>query len=91
MALFFPNFSTFEGKPGLWLEDVYVQPAHRGSGIGKALLAAFLEQARSSGCARAEWSVLDWNENAIRFYESLGARILPTGRLRATDSLFRRG
>jgi len=77
MALFFPTFSSFAGKPGLWLEDVYVQPDHRGIGIGRGLLDAFLDHARSLRCARAEWSVLDWNENAIRFYEDLGAKVLP--------------
>jgi len=81
MALFFPTFSSFAGKPGLWLEDVYVRPDHRGSGIGRGLLDAFLAQARSLGCARAEWSVLDWNEDAIRFYESLGAKVLPDWRI----------
>lgn len=72
-ALFFPNYSTFEGKPGIYLEDLYVMPEHRGRGLGKALLVALAKLAVQRGCARLEWSVLDWNEPSIRFYESLGA------------------
>ncbi|CAN5355440.1 GNAT family N-acetyltransferase [soil metagenome] len=72
-ALFFHNFSTFEGKPGIYLEDLFVNPASRGSGAGKALLSALARLAIERGCARLEWSVLDWNEPAIRFYKSLGA------------------
>jgi GNAT superfamily N-acetyltransferase len=80
-ALFFPNFSTFLGRPGLYLEDLYVQPAHRGSGLGKALLMHLGRLAVERGCGRFEWSVLDWNAHAIRFYESLGATVLPDWRI----------
>lgn len=72
-ALFFHNYSTFLGKPGICLEDLFVQPEHRGQGHGKALLQALAQLALDRGCGRLEWSVLDWNEPAIRFYESLGA------------------
>ena len=80
-ALFFTNFSTFLGRPGLYLEDLYVQPAHRGSGLGKALLQHLGALAVARGCGRFEWSVLDWNENAISFYESMGAKVLPDWRI----------
>ena len=80
-ALFFTNFSTFLGRPGLYLEDLYVQPAHRGSGLGKALLQHLGALAVDRGCGRFEWSVLDWNENAIRFYESMGATVMPDWRI----------
>ena len=70
----FPTFSTFRGQPGLYLEDVYVRPEHRGRGIGKALLANVARLARERGYARLEWSVLNWNAPAIGFYRSLGAR-----------------
>jgi GNAT superfamily N-acetyltransferase len=73
-ALFFHNFSTFEGKPGLYLEDLYVEPAARGSGLGKALLVRLAALAIERGCARLEWAVLDWNAPAIAFYKSLGAK-----------------
>lgn len=73
-ALFFHNFSTFEGKPGVYLEDLFVMPEARGSGLGKALLARLAAIALERGCARLEWWVLDWNEPAIAFYRSLGAR-----------------
>jgi GNAT superfamily N-acetyltransferase len=75
-ALFFHNFSTFEGLPGIYLEDLFVQPEARGSGLGKALLARLAALAVERGCARLEWSVLDWNESAIGFYKSLGARLM---------------
>ena len=75
-ALFFHNFSTFEGRPGLYLEDLFVRPAARGSGLGRALLAHLAVQAVERGCARLEWSVLDWNAPAIGFYEKLGARAM---------------
>jgi len=75
-ALFFHNFSTFEGKPGIYLEDLFVRPAARGSGLGKALLARLAELALQRDCARLEWSVLDWNEPAIGFYKKLGARLM---------------
>ncbi|MGB8337595.1 MAG: GNAT family N-acetyltransferase [Burkholderiales bacterium] len=72
-ALYFWNFSTFLGKPGLYLEDVFVRPPFRGKGYGKALLLHLAGLAKKRGCGRFEWSVLDWNEPAIKFYESLGA------------------
>jgi GNAT superfamily N-acetyltransferase len=80
-ALFFTNFSTFLARPGLYLEDLYVQPAQRSRGIGRALLARLAGLARERGCGRFEWSVLDWNENAIRFYESAGATVMPDWRI----------
>jgi GNAT superfamily N-acetyltransferase len=73
-AIFFHNFSTFEGKPGLYLEDIYVKPEYRGKGIGKALLSYLAKIALERGCARFEWVVLDWNEPSIQFYKSLGAK-----------------
>lgn len=72
-ALFFHNFSTFLGKPGIYLEDLFVRPRFRRTGIGKAMLAHLASLAKERGCGRLEWSVLDWNEPSIRFYESLGA------------------
>jgi GNAT superfamily N-acetyltransferase len=75
-ALFFNNFSTWNGRPGLYLEDLYVQPAHRSRGIGKALLVHLAGIAEREGFPRYQWQVLDWNEGAIRFYESMGARPL---------------
>jgi GNAT superfamily N-acetyltransferase len=80
-ALFFPNFSTFLAKPGLYLEDLYIQPAHRGNGLGKALLEHLAALAVERGCGRFEWCVLDWNERAIRFYEGMGATVMPDWRL----------
>ena len=76
-ALYFTTFSTFLCKAGLYLEDVFVEPEHRGSGIGKALLARLAAIAAERGCGRLEWRVLDWNEPSIRFYESLGAKLMP--------------
>ena len=73
-ALFFHNFSTFLGLPGIYLEDLFVRPAHRGLGVGRALLQHLARVARQRGCGRLEWSVLDWNEPAIGFYRRLGAR-----------------
>jgi diamine N-acetyltransferase len=73
-ALYFFNFSTFVGRPGLYLEDLFVRPAQRSHGIGRALLRALARIARERGCGRMEWAVLDWNEPALRFYQSLGAR-----------------
>ncbi|MEJ6001963.1 GNAT family N-acetyltransferase [Paucibacter soli] len=80
-ALFFTNFSTFLGKPGLYLEDLYVRPAHRGSGLGKRMLSRLAQVAVERDYGRFEWSVLDWNENAIRFYEKMGASLLPDWRI----------
>ncbi|WP_339487054.1 GNAT family N-acetyltransferase [Pseudomonas sp. EL_65y_Pfl2_R95] len=75
-ALFFHNFSTFLGKPGIYLEDLYVRADTRGSGLGKALLGTLAKLAVARGCGRLEWSVLDWNEPAIGFYKQLGANAL---------------
>ncbi len=72
-ALFFHNFSTWTGKPGIWLEDLFVRPEFRGHGYGKALLVELARIAAERGCGRFEWSVLDWNEPSIGFYKSLGA------------------
>ena len=84
-ALFFTNFSTFLAQPGLYLEDLYVQPACRGAGIGKALLSHLGALAATRGYGRFEWSVLDWNENAIRFYEKMGATVMPEWRICRID------
>ena len=73
-ALYFFNFSTFVGRPGLYLEDLFVRPAQRKHGIGRALLRALARIATQRGCGRMEWAVLDWNEPALRFYKSLDAR-----------------
>ncbi|HEY1690713.1 MAG TPA: GNAT family N-acetyltransferase [Polyangiaceae bacterium] len=80
-ALFFHNYSTFLCKPGVYLEDLFVLPEHRRKGYGKALLAALARVARERGCGRFEWSVLDWNESAIAFYRSLGARTMDDWRV----------
>lgn len=76
VALFFHNFSTWTGRRGLYLEDLYVTPAARRSGVGRALLRYLAALAVERGCARFEWSVLDWNEQAIEFYRRLGAEAL---------------
>ena len=73
-ALFFHNFSTFLGRPGIYLEDLFVVPEERGSGVGRALLEHLARLALDRGCGRLEWAVLDWNRDAIAFYERLGAR-----------------
>jgi GNAT superfamily N-acetyltransferase len=75
-ALFFHNFSTFEGRPGIYLEDLFVRPDARGSGLGKALLQRLARIAMDRGCARLEWSVLDWNAPSIAFYKGLGAKMM---------------
>ena len=75
-ALFFKNFSTFLGKPGIYLEDLYVKPDFRGKGIGKALLEKLISIAKERNYGRVEWSVLDWNESAIDFYKKMGVEIL---------------
>jgi GNAT superfamily N-acetyltransferase len=80
-ALWFTTFSTFLAKPGLWLEDLYVRPAHRGAGLGEAMLRALAALAVERGCGRFEWSVLDWNEQAIRFYRRMGATLMPDWRI----------
>jgi len=73
-AVFFHNFSTWLGRPGLYLEDLFVKPEHRGKGYGRALLIHLAKIARERGCGRMEWAVLDWNEPAIEFYRKLGAK-----------------
>ena len=80
-ALFFTTFSTFLCKPGLYLEDLFVEPQHRGAGIGKAMLRHMAALAVERGCGRFEWRVLDWNEPSIRFYESIGGKVLPEWQL----------
>lgn len=90
-ALFFTNFSTFLGRPGLYLEDLYVRPAYRSSGLGRALLERLGALAVERGCGRFEWSVLDWNENAIRFYQAMGATVMQDWRIcRVTGEALRR-
>ena len=79
-ALFFRNFSTFLGRPGLFLEDLYVQPQARGRGVGRALLVHLAGLAVARGAGRLDWNVLDWNEPAIAFYRKLGATVLPDWR-----------
>ncbi len=81
MVLFFYNFSTFLMKPGLYLEDIFVQPDYRGQGIGKALLVYLGKLALARGCGRLDWSVLDWNTPAIEFYQRMGAEIKPEWQL----------
>ncbi len=81
MAIYFHNFSTFLGRKGLYLEDLFVKPEHRGRGYGKALLLATARIAHQRNCGRFEWVVLDWNTPSIRFYESLGAVRLDEWRL----------
>jgi GNAT superfamily N-acetyltransferase len=76
-ALFFPTFSTFLASGGVWLEDLYVRPAHRRAGLGRALFAAVAARLRERGGERLEWAALDWNEPALRFYRGLGARTMP--------------
>ncbi len=76
VALYFTNFSTWSGRNGVYLEDLFVQPEHRAHGLGKALLRAIARLAVARGCARVEWAVLDWNTPAIDFYRSIGARAM---------------
>ncbi len=75
-ALYFYNFSTFLGKPGLYIEDLFVLPPYREKGYGKALMRKLAQQAKADGCGRLEWACLDWNEPSIRFYTSLGAKAM---------------
>ena len=75
-AVFFHNFSTWLGRPGLYLEDLFVKPEKRGKGYGRALLVDLAKIARDRGCGRMEWAVLNWNESAIKFYRALGAKPL---------------
>jgi GNAT superfamily N-acetyltransferase len=79
-ALFFPNYSTFLTKPGIYLEDLFVLPEYRRQGIGKAMLSYLGKLAQERDAGRLEWSVLDWNESAIAFYQSMGAEVLPDWR-----------
>jgi GNAT superfamily N-acetyltransferase len=90
-ALFFHNYSTFLGQPGLYLEDLFVRPSVRGKGVGRKLLVYLAQLAVERGCGRLEWAVLNWNEPAIRFYENLGARANSewTGYRLAGDALAR--
>ncbi len=89
-ALFFHNFSTFLGRRGLYLEDLFVVPEWRGKGVGKQLLAHVAAIAESRSCGRLEWAVLDWNESAIAFYRSMGAHVLDEWRIcRLTGSELR--
>lgn len=80
-ALFFPNYSTFLTKPGIYLEDVFVLPEYRRQGIGKALLIYLGKLALERDVGRLEWSVLDWNQSAIDFYQTMGAKVLPDWRI----------
>lgn len=75
-ALWFYNFSTFRARPGLYVEDVFVAPGHRGRGVGRALFRAMARRAVAEGCARMEWSVLDWNAPAVAFYRAIGAQAM---------------
>lgn len=84
-ALFFPTFSTFLGRAGLWLEDLFVLPARRRGGVGQALLEHVAQLAVARGCGRLEWSALDWNEPALAFYRELGARAMPEWHLHRLD------
>jgi GNAT superfamily N-acetyltransferase len=80
-AIYFTTFSTFGVLPGIWLEDVFVLPEHRGRGFGKQLIRAVIQEGRDRGFGRVEWSVLDWNESAIEFYRAIGADVLPDWRI----------
>ncbi|HYO94162.1 MAG TPA: GNAT family N-acetyltransferase [Polyangiaceae bacterium] len=84
-ALFFPTYSTFMTKPGLYLEDLFVLEEERGRGIGRALLSELRALASARGAGRLEWTVLDWNQTAIAFYEHFGARVLPDWRVCRID------
>ncbi|MGB1128517.1 MAG: GNAT family N-acetyltransferase [Haloferula sp.] len=84
-AIHFTTFSTFLGKPGLWLEDIYIRPAWRGAGVGKLLLKAVVAHARDMNYGRCEWCVLDWNQRAIDFYEAMGGKVLDEWRIVRMD------
>lgn len=84
-ALYFTNFSTFLAQPGLYLEDLFVKPSHRGSGIGEAMLTRLAKLASERNYGRFEWCVLDWNESAVRFYKRFGADVMPDWRLCRID------
>jgi GNAT superfamily N-acetyltransferase len=85
-AIFFHNYSTFLARPGIYIEDIFVLPEHRGLGAGKALLTAVVRIAKQRRCARVEWSVLDWNEPAIEFYKRMGADVMPDWRICRLDA-----
>lgn len=90
-ALFFHNYSTFLAKPGLYLEDIFVEPDWRGHGIGKTLLVHLARLALARGCGRFEWSVLDWNTPSIAFYQAMGADVMPDWRIcRVTGEALRK-
>ena len=90
-ALFFPNYSTFLTKPGIYLEDLFVLPEYRRQGIGKAMLSYLGKLAVERDAGRLEWSVLDWNESAIAFYQNIGAQVLPDWRIcRVTENSLQR-
>ena len=80
-AVYFFNYSTWKGRPGLYLEDIFVHPEFRGRGIGKALLARVAARAAEQGCVRLQWDVLEWNQTAIDFYQGLGAQFLDEWRI----------
>lgn len=84
-AIFFTTYSTFVGKPGLWLEDLFVRPAARGRGLGAAMLRRLARLAAERNYGRVDWAVLDWNESAIGFYHGLGARVLDEWRICRLD------
>lgn len=84
-ALFFPTYSSFLSKPGIWLEDLFVLPERRGSGLGRALLGALAELAVQRGCGRLEWAVLDWNTPSIGFYVGLGAEVVDEWKICRTE------
>jgi len=84
-ALFFPTFSTFLGRPGIWLEDLFVLPEHRRGGVGRALIEHLAQLTVARGWGRLEWSALDWNEPALAFYRRLGARAMPEWHLHRLD------
>jgi GNAT superfamily N-acetyltransferase len=86
-ALFHGTFSTWECRPGLWLEDLYVPPERRRAGVGRAMLTYLARVAVDRGCARLEWAALDWNAPALTFYEELGATLLPEWRLHRLDGV----
>lgn len=79
-ALGAATYSTFRCRPTVWLEDIYVEPKHRGKGYGKALLTAVIDKARAEGAGRVDWSVLDWNQPSIEFYQRMGATVMPDWR-----------
>ena len=85
-AIFFHNYSTFIGKRGLYLEDIYVRPEHRGNGIGRSILSRLARIAEQRDCGRMEWTVLDWNTKAIDFYDELGGKILDEWKIVRLDA-----